>query len=111
MKCFLCETAKGRRVDERSRRVNNRLERRDLTAAAFRGCEKSRGKLPSIFGPSLTEEEEGDVGHGEGAEEDVGRRPHRGVLEDDVAHCERKEIGSKNYLTRVESSMLWKFLS
>ena len=72
----------------------NRLERRDLTAAdAFRGCEKSRDKLPSIFGLSLlTEEEEGDVGHGEGAEEDVGRRPHRGVLEDDVAHCERKEI-------------------
>ena len=34
---------------------------------------------------SLTEEEEGDVGEGEGAEEHVGRRPHRRVLEDDVA--------------------------
>ena len=34
----------------------------------------------------LTEEEEGDVGHGEGAEEDVGGRPHGGVLQNDVAH-------------------------
>ena len=37
-----------------------------------------------VFG--LTEEEDGDVGHGEGAEEDVGRRPHRRVLQDHVAH-------------------------
>ncbi len=37
----------------------------------------------------LTDEEEREVRHGEGEEEEVGRRTHGRILDDDIADCKK----------------------